>query len=54
MKIGDNMILNQNHDSPLKINVNNVLKFKGFQGDIKGRSAVKINYIYNKKNNNDL
>ncbi len=42
LKVGDHLVLEQDKDDPLQVMVENVLKFKGFQGAYKGRNAVKI------------
>lgn len=42
INIGDHIILEQDSDKPLDILVENVPKFRGFQGAYKGQRAIKI------------
>jgi flagellar motor switch protein FliM len=42
LQVGDHLVLDQPKDGPLNGYVQNVLKFKGFQGAYKGQRAIRI------------
>ena len=49
LKVGNNLLLDQDQDHPLRVTVGDVLKFRGFQGAFKGKNAVKISELVQRK-----
>ena len=45
LKVGDRILLDQEHDQPLSVLVNGKLKFRGVQGAYKGKIAVQISEV---------
>ena len=45
VKVGDRILLDQEHDQPLSVLVNGKLKFRGVQGAYKGKIAVQISEV---------
>ncbi|MEE2716614.1 MAG: FliM/FliN family flagellar motor switch protein [SAR324 cluster bacterium] len=45
LKVGDRILLDQEHDQPLPVLVNGKLKFRGVQGAYKGKIAVQISDV---------
>ena len=45
LKVGDRILLDQEHDQPLPVLVNGQLKFRGVQGAYKGKIAVQISEV---------
>ncbi|MEE8395768.1 MAG: FliM/FliN family flagellar motor switch protein, partial [bacterium] len=42
LKVGDIVSLDQEVDRPLRVTVEGITKFKGYQGSYKGHQALKI------------
>ncbi len=47
MKSGDRILLDQDQDKPLKVHVQEKLKFYATQGAYKGKNAVQIKELIN-------
>ena len=49
LEVGDHLLLDQDQEGPLKVKIENILKFHGFQGAYKGRNALKISELIHPK-----